>query len=101
LSNAFMSCGFFAPVSVRSDGLRRRDASCGLAGLTPGARPPGFSFQRCVGMSDRASSSAARHRPHITIIGIQNRNGMLSSSVVSRRDNATNATALRQDFVIG
>jgi hypothetical protein len=67
---------------------------------TPADRP-GFSFQRCVGMSARASSSAARHRPHITIIGIQNRNGMLSSSVVLRRDNASNATALRQDFVIG
>src|SRR5438477_10280132 len=39
LSNAFMSCGFLAPESVRSDGLPRRDASCGLAGLTPGARP--------------------------------------------------------------
>ena len=36
LSNAFMSCGFLAPGSERSDGLPRRDASCGLAGLTPG-----------------------------------------------------------------
>src|SRR3954468_11337393 len=38
-SKAFMSCGFRAPVSVRSDGLPRREASCGFAGLTPGARP--------------------------------------------------------------
>src|SRR4051812_24453548 len=39
VSNAFMSCGFFAPDRARSDGLPRREASCGLAGLTPGARP--------------------------------------------------------------
>src|SRR5215203_2436894 len=38
-SKAFMSCEFRAPVCVRSDGLPRREASCGLAGLTPGARP--------------------------------------------------------------
>ena len=66
----------------------------------PGDRP-GFSFQCSAGNSARASSSAARHRPHITIIGIQNRNGMRLSSVVSWRDNAGNATTLRQDFVIG
>src|SRR4051794_27407838 len=39
LSNDFMSCGFRAPVSERSDGLPRRLASCGLPGFTPGARP--------------------------------------------------------------
>src|SRR6185436_16344134 len=37
LSNAFMSWGLPAP--VRSDGLPRREASWGLAGFTPGARP--------------------------------------------------------------
>jgi len=34
-----MSCGFLAPVNERSDGLPRREASPGLAGLTPGPRP--------------------------------------------------------------
>src|SRR6478672_1036287 len=48
LSKAFMSCGLRAPVSDRSDGLARRDASCGLAGLTPGARPTVRSSDGCV-----------------------------------------------------
>jgi hypothetical protein len=39
LSCGFMSCGFAAPGMVRSEGLLRCLASCGLAGLTPGARP--------------------------------------------------------------
>ncbi len=34
-----ISWGFLAPGSVGSDGLPRRVACCGLAGLTPGARP--------------------------------------------------------------
>jgi hypothetical protein len=35
----FKSCGFFAPGSVMSCGLLRRETSCELLGLTPGARP--------------------------------------------------------------
>ena len=57
LSKAFMSCGFRAPGSVRSDGLPRRDASCGLAGLTPGARPTVRLSDGCV--VDRPGSRAA------------------------------------------
>jgi hypothetical protein len=50
----------------------------------------------------RASSSAARHIPHITIIGIQNRNGIFASLlIVSWLDNAASVRALRQKFVIG
>src|SRR4051812_29256338 len=48
LSNAFMSCGFCAPGTVRSDGLLRREASCGLAGFTPGARPTVRLSDGCV-----------------------------------------------------
>src|SRR3954468_1308333 len=48
LSNAFMSCGLRAPGSDRSDGLARRDASCGLAGFTPGARPTVRLSDGCV-----------------------------------------------------
>src|SRR5258707_15680346 len=48
LSNAFMSCGFLARVSVRSEGLPRREASCGLAGFTPGARPTVRLSEGCV-----------------------------------------------------
>ena len=39
----------------------------------PGHRP-GFSFQRA---GESAGLRSGRHRPHITIIGIQNRNGMI------------------------
>src|SRR4051812_31189096 len=39
LSSAFMSCGLLAPGIVLSEGFPHCEASCGLAGLTPGARP--------------------------------------------------------------
>jgi hypothetical protein len=43
-----MSCGLLAPGSDRSEGLALRDASWGLAGLTPGARPTVAVSEGCV-----------------------------------------------------
>jgi hypothetical protein len=55
-----------------------------------------------VGKKALASSSAARHRPHITIIGIQNKNGMLASIWLFRGQTTRQSwRALRQNLVIG